>query len=71
MRHHSNLPRNAAKHLECPGVGSMNSGVANRERNGIKTNSGKEMVIVRILTASFPFNKIKAKRKGTQWEQDN
>lgn len=68
MRHHSNLPRNAAKHLECPGVGSM-KGVPNRERNGTKTNSGKGKVIVSILTALFLFNKIKAKRK--EWEQDN
>lgn len=71
MRHHSNLLRNAARHSECPGVGSMNLGVANRERNGAKTNNGKGKVIVRILTALFLFYKIKAKRKGTQWEQHN
>lgn len=71
MRHHSNLPRNSAKHSECPGVGSMNLGVANRERNGTKTNSGKGKVIVRVLKALFLFNKIKVKRKGTQLEQDN
>lgn len=71
MRHRSSLPRNSAKHSECPGVGSMNLGIANRERNGTKTNSGKGKVIVRILKALFFFSKIKAKRKGTQWEQDN
>lgn len=46
----------------------MNLGVAIRERNGTKKDSGKGKVIVSILTALFLFNKIKAKRK--QWEED-